>query len=139
MCLSKCNLQIDFSESYLMHFHDLQTAFFHLKIPHPFSCRYALSSIKKMPADALKAVQLAELVGSMTVFTYSTSIVMIIIAIVALIIGAVFHGQCAIEPNISIYLIVQGIIVMIVFLIILISVSTLLNTISIGTLLSFIT
>lgn len=76
-----------------------------------------------MPGDALKLVQLAEQMGSLTVLIYSSSIVMIIPAIVALIIGAIFHGQCPIESNISVYLIVQGVMVMILYLILLITVS----------------
>lgn len=61
-----------------------------------------------MPSTALNLVTNAKkasyMFGAVTIY----SIIMILTSIASLIIGAVFHGRCVIEPNISIYLIVQG-------------------------------
>jgi hypothetical protein len=68
-----------------------------------------------MPSSALEQIQDAERTGSIfRMFIAYTSIV-IVIAIPTLVIGAVYHGQCPIEPNISVYLIVQGTVVTILF------------------------
>lgn len=69
-----------------------------------------------MPGEALRSVQSAERMGSVWLFGCLVSIIMIITAIAALIIGAIFHGQCAIEPNISVYLIVEGTATTVVYL-----------------------
>ena len=84
-----------------------------------------------MATDPLKFMQQAQQTASMMVFIYIFGILMIVTGVVALIIGAVFHGQCTIEPNISIYLIVQGITTAIMYLAVLIIVSQFLNTIAI--------
>ncbi len=72
-----------------------------------------------MSSSALKIIQDAENRGTMYRFLLVNAIVMVVISVVNLIIGAVFNGQCAIEPNISVYLIVEGITVGIMYSLIL--------------------
>lgn len=123
----------------MFHFHTSERCFFSFISPDQFVSffRYYFFRAETMAGDALKMMQLAQQMGSLIVFIYSFAIPMIVISIVALIIGAVFHGQCAIEPNISIYLIVQGVLVALMYLSILIVVSQFLNTIIVGFLCSF--
>jgi hypothetical protein len=62
-----------------------------------------------MHSDALKMIQAAKETGSMLTFAIVHAILMVVVSVVTLIIGAVYYGQCLIEPNISIFLIVAGI------------------------------
>jgi hypothetical protein len=83
-----------------------------------------------MPSSALKIIQGAQNRGLMYGFAIPYGIIMIVTAIVALIIGAVFYGQCAIEPNIPIFLIVEGVTVATMYSLMLSSVSKILNNIT---------
>ncbi|CAF1416461.1 unnamed protein product [Rotaria sp. Silwood1] len=77
-----------------------------------------------MASSALTLIQGAQ----HRAFIYQVSIIyiilMIVISIVNLIIGAVFYGQCANEPNIPIFLIVKGITICVLFSLNLIMVSS---------------
>ncbi len=84
-----------------------------------------------MPSNALKIIQNAQNRSFIYGFMISYASVIIIVSIVALIIGAVFYGQCAIEPNIPIFLIVEGITVALLYSFMLGMVSKLLNSIAI--------
>ncbi len=84
-----------------------------------------------MPPNALAMIQRAQNRGSLYVFAITHAIIMIVTLIVGLIIGAAFYGQCAIEPNVSIYLIVEGVTVTIVYSLMLGIVSKLVNKIPI--------
>jgi len=83
-----------------------------------------------MPSSALKLIQNAEKTSSLFMIVIAYTSIVIVIAITTLVIGAVYHGQCPIEPNISVYLIVQGIVVMILFSSFLVLVSKLLYNIA---------
>jgi high-affinity Fe2+/Pb2+ permease len=83
-----------------------------------------------MPPSALKLIQRAQNRSLLYGFAIPFGIIMIVTAIVALIIGAVFYGQCTIQPNIPIFLIVEGVTVAIVYSLMLSSVSKLLNNIA---------
>jgi hypothetical protein len=85
-----------------------------------------------MPSSALKLIQGAQNRALIYRFTISYSIIMTVVSIVSIIIGAVFHNQCAIESRISIYLIVEGVTVAVVYSIGLSVVSTFLNNIKIN-------
>ncbi len=82
-----------------------------------------------MPASALKLIQNAQNLGFLYGFAFIYATIMIVTAIVSLIIGAVFHGQCAIESNISVYLIVEGIVMTVMYSLVLSGVSQFLDTI----------
>ena len=63
-----------------------------------------------MAKSALELIQDAQNQGKYLSYIAIYAVIMIAVSIVDLIIGAVFVGQCMIEPNIPIYLIVQGIV-----------------------------
>jgi hypothetical protein len=83
-----------------------------------------------MPPNALAMIQRAQNRGSLYVFAITHAIIIIVTSIVGLIIGAVFYGQCAIESNISIYLIVEGVTVTVMYSLMLGTVSKLSNKIA---------
>jgi hypothetical protein len=68
-----------------------------------------------MVSSAVELVQDAQSRGWIFSVTVPYGILIIIISIVNLIIGSVFLGQCTIQPNIPIYLIVQGITMLILY------------------------
>jgi hypothetical protein len=78
-----------------------------------------------MPSSALELIQKAERSSSIFMIGVAYASIVIVIAITTLVIGAVYHGQCPIEPKISVYLIVQGIVVTILYSSILVIVSKL--------------
>lgn len=60
---------------------------------------------KENPLEMLQAARKQFIMQLMGI---SFAICFIAMPLSALIIGAIFHGQCLIEPNISVYLIVMG-------------------------------
>lgn len=80
-----------------------------------------------MPSSALKLIQDAKNESLVYKFVIPYASVMIVVSIVCIIIGGIFHGQCSIDSRISIYIIVEGVTVLVTYGIMLGSVSQILE------------